>query len=149
MNKKRYWFRFGLIFGVVALVVCIPAIFMMFGFSPNILGGSIITGIGSFVIWPVQLAVEFIGLRLIDFSGNFVREYIYLAVMILALIPGIFYFIIGVIVGGIYGKIKNRSFSINLDHTVYKYNNKKIVLFCLLVIIIELVYFTLVSRTGY
>lgn len=143
MKKKRYWLRFGLIFGVTALVVSIPGIFMAFGFSPNILGGPVITSISSLIILPVQLPVSLIGKIL---GGNFVRENIYLAVTMLALIPGLFYFIVGVVIGGIHEKIKNRNFSTDSNNTIVSHNNKKTALFCLILIIIGFVYLALVSN---
>lgn len=141
MNKKRYWLKFGLIFGVIALVASIPANFMAFGFSPNILGGSIVTSISSLVILPVQF-LYFLGMIL---GGNFVREYIYLAVLLMAFIPGIFYFVVGVIIGGIYGKINPQNSSTDiLDTNTHK--DKKIVLLCLLLIIIGFIYIAFVSK---
>ena len=146
MNKKRYWLKFGLIFGVVALVASIPGIFMMFGFGPNILGGHTVTSISLLIILPVQFPTGLAGLMI---GGRFFRDNLYLVVIILALIPSIFYFIVGVIIGGIYGKIKNRYFSTDLSDTINTYTLKKVFLFCLLLIIIGLTYSVLVSREIY
>ena len=141
MNKKRYWLKFGLIFFVVAFAASLPGNFVAFGFSSGILGGPIVASISSLIIFPVQIPLYFIGIML---AGN-VREYMYLAMILLALVPSTFYFVIGVIIGGIYGKIKNKNSSADPQNTINVHDNKKIFLFCVILILIGLVYIALVS----
>ena len=93
-GKKRYWLRFGIVFAVVAIIVSISKIFFSIGFLEVVLLPTIIIG-----LLPQLLGINYLGL---------LAQYPILLVIFAFLLTGIIWFIIGALIGLIYGKIKQR-----------------------------------------
>jgi hypothetical protein len=98
LNKKRYWFRGGIL--ALLLYVVITAILIPFG-DIDYLCSSFLY-FSEWLIPPfICIDLLYINLILIGIFGISFR-------FLLIIIPIIVYFLIGTLLGWIYGKIKNR-----------------------------------------
>jgi hypothetical protein len=111
MNQKRYWLRWGLSLAVIATSVFILAGLVNAVFHPSCQADCSSL---NFIIWHILFSLNILGI-----PGAYILFSIYpeiTHVQSIALIQGLifltifcFYFLLGAILGWIYGKIKNRT----------------------------------------
>jgi len=107
--KKIYWLRGGLFFAVLSLLIyTFSSFFLIFYSSTSITNPSLVSGNITNLIWlATDKLSTFIVIGpgfLINFFDSFPRG----SVVMSAIVVFVFWFVIGTILGWLYGKLKNK-----------------------------------------